>query len=55
MYECVGVDVGWKRLGREAEKGMVFDASCNPLCEWEGSQYTDEVTADCCYPLVLDC
>ena len=27
MYECVGVDVGCKRRGREAEKGMVLDAS----------------------------
>ena len=35
MYECVGVDVGWKRRGREAEKGMVLDASCDPLWEWK--------------------
>ena len=31
MYERVAVDVGWKRLGREAEKGMVIDASCDTL------------------------
>ena len=30
MYECMGVDVGWKRRGREVEKGMVLDASCYP-------------------------
>ena len=40
MYECVGVDVEWKRRRRgrdsEAEKGMVLDASCDPLWEWEG-------------------
>ena len=43
----MGVDVGWKRRGREAEEGMVLDASCNPLWEWGGSQYPDwdEVTA----------
>ena len=35
--ECVGVDVGRKRRGREAEKGMVLDASCDPLWEWGGS------------------
>ena len=29
--ECVGVGVGQKRQGREAEKGMVLDASCDPL------------------------
>ena len=37
MYECVGVDVGRKRRGREEEKGMVLDASCDPLWEWEVS------------------
>ena len=37
MYECVGVDVGWKRRGREAEKRMVLDASCDPLWDWGGS------------------
>ena len=28
MYECVGVDVEWKRRGVEAEKRIVLDASC---------------------------
>ena len=49
MYECVGIDVGWKRQGREADKGMV------PLCARGGFLYSDEVTAGCCSPLVLDC
>ena len=35
MYECVGVDLGWKRRGREAAKGMVLDASCDPLWNLE--------------------
>ena len=30
-YECVGVDVGWKRWRREVENGMVLEASCDPL------------------------
>ena len=37
MYECVGVDVGWKRWGSEAEQGMFLDAYCDPLWEWGGS------------------
>ena len=36
MYECVGADVWWKRLGREAEKRMVLDASCDPFRSGEG-------------------
>ena len=35
MFECVGVDVGWKRRRREAEKGMGLDASCDLLKKWE--------------------
>ena len=31
MYECVGVDVGWNGRGREREKRMILDASCDPL------------------------
>ena len=45
----------FKRRGREAEKGMVPDASWDSLSEWGGSQYPDEVTGGCCHPLVLDC
>ena len=29
-YECVGVDLGWKKWWREAEKRMVFDSYCDP-------------------------
>ena len=34
MYECVGVDVEWKRLGRrggEEEKRMILDVSYDPF------------------------
>ena len=31
MYECVGGDMGWKGRGREAEKRMILEASCDPL------------------------
>ena len=30
MYEFLDVDVRWKRRGREAEKGMVLYAACDP-------------------------
>ena len=29
MYEYVGVEVEWKRRGREAEKRMILDAFCS--------------------------
>ena len=31
MYECRGVDVEWKRRGREAERRVILDASFDPL------------------------
>ena len=30
MYEWMGVDVGWKGLGRVVEKRMLLDASSLP-------------------------
>ena len=45
MYECVCVDVEWKRRGRGGR--MVLDASCDP--------FVGDVTAGYFRPLVIDC
>ena len=37
MCECVGIDVGWKGEGGEAEKGMVLDSSATPCRSREGA------------------
>ena len=37
MCECVGVHVGWKGEGGEAEKGIVLDSSATPCRSREGA------------------
>ena len=48
IYECVGVDVGWKGGDGRGERGGDEDDSRHLL-------HPDEVPASCFHSLVMDC
>ena len=49
MYECVGVDEEWKRWGERRRRGRLVRSVVGVRTA------TDEVTAVCFRPFVMDC